>query len=132
RHMVEVLNKVDLMEPDVCKALLARNRVASRMLTGEQIAVSALSGAGLDALVEAVDRRLGAAEQTIRLTLAPEDGAGLAWAYKHGRVLERRDTEKAIYLVMSGADAVVDRFAARFPGRLTIVDEHQRRAATSS
>jgi GTP-binding protein HflX len=132
RGLIEVLNKIDLMEPEVRKALLARNRVAGRMLTGEQIAVSALSGDGLDALMQAVDRRLSAREQAMRLVLAPEDGAGLAWAYKHGRVLERRDTDKAIYLVMSGDDAVVDRFTARFPGRVTIVDENQRRTALSS
>jgi GTP-binding protein HflX len=132
RGLIEVLNKIDLMEPEVRKALLARNRVAGRMLTGEQIAVSALSGDGLEALVQAIDRRLGAREHAMRLVLAPEDGAGLAWAYKHGRVLERRDTEKAIYLVMSGDDAVVDRFAAHFPGRMTIIDEHQRRTALSS
>ena len=132
RVLIEVLNKIDLMEPEVAKALLARNRVSVRMLTGEQVAVSALSGEGLGALVNAIDRRLGLREHAMRLVLAPEDGAGLAWAYKHGRVLERRDTDKAIYVVLSGDDAVVDRFTARFPGRVTIVDENQRRAALSS
>jgi len=132
RRLIEVLNKIDLLEPDVRAAMLARNRVASRMLTGEQIAVSAVSGDGLEALLASIDRLLGAQEHTMRLTLTLDDGAGLAWAYAHGRVLERRDTEKAVYLVIAGDDGVVDRFERRFPKQLTIIQPDQRRRALSS
>ena len=132
RKLVEVLNKIDLLEPDVRDAMLARNLVASRMLTGDQLAVSALSGAGLDILMEAIDRQLGSQEQTMRLMLSLDDGAGLAWAYEHGRVLERRQTEKGIYLVIAGDDTIVDRFSRHFPGKLTIIDQDQRRRAISS
>jgi GTP-binding protein HflX len=131
-RLIEVLNKIDLLEADVRAAMLARNRVASRMLTGEQIAVSAISGDGLDSLLASVDRLLGAQERTMRLALALDDGAGLAWAYAHGRVLERRDTEKAVYLVIAGDESVVDRFERRFPKQLTIIEPHQRRRAISS
>jgi GTP-binding protein HflX len=132
RRLIEVLNKIDLLEDDVRKAMLARNRVASRMLTGEQIAVSALSGDGLEALLTSIDRLLGAQEQTMRLTLPLDDGAGLAWAYAHGRVLERRDTEKNVYLVIAGDDSIVDRFERRFGKQLTIIEADQRRRAISS
>jgi len=132
RGMVEVLNKIDLLDPEVSAALLTRNRVKTRMLSGEQIAVSALTGAGLDSLMLLIDGLLGAQEQTIRLTLAIDDGAGLAWAYKHGRVIERRDDQKAVYLVIGGDAAIVDRFSAHFPGRLTIIDQDQRHRAISS
>jgi GTP-binding protein HflX len=132
RRLIEVLNKLDLLEPDVRASMLARNRVASRMLTGEQIAVSALSGDGLDSLLQSIDRLLGAQERTMRLSLPLDDGAGLAWAYAHGRVLERRDTEKAVYLVIAGDDSIVDRFERRFPKQLTIIEPNQRRKAISS
>jgi GTPase len=132
RRLVEVLNKIDLLEPDVRKAMLTRNRVSARMLTGEQLAVSALSGAGLDDLLNCIDRLLGSQEQTMRLVLGIEDGAGLAWAYAHGRVLERRQTDKGTYLVISGDETIVDRFTRRFPGKLTIIDSDQRRRAISS
>ncbi len=97
-------------------------RVMSRMLTGEQLAVSAVSGAGLDALVESIDRLLGSQEQTMRLVLPVDDGAGLAWAYENGRVLERRQTEKGTYLVIAGDETTVDRFSAASPVSLTIID----------
>ena len=132
RKLIEVLNKIDLLEPEVSAALITRNRVGSRMLTGEQIAVSALNGAGLDSLLRCIDGLLGRQEQTMRLTLAVDDGAGLAWAYENGRVVERRQAENAIYLVIAGDETIVDRFSAHFPGRLTIIHQDQRRRAISS
>jgi 50S ribosomal subunit-associated GTPase HflX len=102
------------------------------MLTGDQLAVSALSGAGLEILMEAIDRLLGSQEQTMRLVLSLDNGVGLAWAYEHGRVLERRQTDKGIYLVIAGDDTIVDRFSRHFPGKLTIIDQDQRRRAISS
>jgi 50S ribosomal subunit-associated GTPase HflX len=102
------------------------------MLTGEQVAVSAITGAGLDSLLQLADALLGSQEQTLRLTLAVEDGAGLAWAHKNGRVVERRQGEKGIYLIIGGDAATVDRFSVRFPGRVTIIDSDQRRRTISS
>ena len=132
RTVVEVLNKIDLLEPDVRGALLARNLVKAEMLTGEQVAASALTGAGCDSLLRLLDRLLSAQEQTLRLHLAPEDGAGLAWAYANGRVIERREGEKGVYLVVAADPGAVERFSARFGNELTIVEADQRRRAMSS
>ncbi len=132
RTIIEVLNKIDLLEAEVRDSLLARNRAKDALLTGESVAVSALSGAGLDSLLKVLDRLLGSHEQTLRLTLAPEDGAGLAWAHANGRVLERRSTEKGLYLVIAAEPATVERFTARFPDQVKIIEEYQRRKAISS
>jgi GTP-binding protein HflX len=132
RTIVEVLNKIDLLEPEVRQSLLVRNRAKDAMLTGESVAVSALSGVGLESLLKLLDRLLGSREQTLRLSLAPEDGAGLAWAHANGRVLERRSTEKGIYLVIAADPATIERFTARFPNQVKIVEENQRRRAISS
>ena len=132
RTVVEVLNKIDLLDPDVAKGLLARNIAKPRMLTGEQVAVSAVTGAGIESLVALLDRLLGSQEETLRVTLSSEDGAGLAWAYAHGRVIERRDSEKAIYLVVAGDTGVVDRFVARFGRKVAILALNQRHQAQSS
>jgi len=132
RSMVEVLNKIDLLEPDVRAAQIARNLAKGRMLTAKEVAVSALTGAGLDSLLEIIDRLLGNEERTMRLTLGVADGAGLAWAYNNGRVLERRETDRAIYLVIAGDPEIIDRFSAHFPGRLDIIEPDRRRCALSS
>ena len=83
-------------------------------------------------LLKLLDRLLGSREQTLRLSLAPEDGAGLAWAHANGRVLERRSTEKGIYLVIAADPPTIEKFTARFGDQLKIIEEDQRRRAVSS
>ena len=131
RTVVEVLNKIDLLERDVRDALLARNRVKAGA-SGESVAVSALTGAGLASLLKLLDGLLGTREQTLRVSLAPEDGKGLAWAHANGRVMDRRSTDKGIYLVIAADPDTVERFTARFGDKVKIVEEPQRRRAASS
>jgi GTPase len=131
RRIVEVMNKIDLLDSDVAAAMLVRNRVRADSAVG-QIAVSARTGAGCGDLLALIDRLLSDKEKTLRLALAPEDGAGLAWAYANGRVLERRGGEKKLYLVIAADPETVERFTARYPGKVTIVDEEQSRKALSS
>ena len=114
--IVEVLNKIDLLDPEVRESLLSRNRAKAALQTDESVAVSALTGAGLDVASEACRPLLGSREQTLRLSLAPDDGAGLAWAHANGRVLERRSTEKGMYLVIAADAATVERFRSALPG----------------
>ena len=123
RPILEVLNKIDLMEQNVSDALLVRNR--SR--TGQAVAVSARTGAGTEDLLSAIDAYLGGRELLLHLTLKPEDGAGFAWAHSHGRVLERHDGEDAMILIIGGSEETYDRFAARFPGNIKLHKEIQRR-----
>jgi GTP-binding protein HflX len=99
-RLVEVLNKTDLVE-DPPPA------------TPGSVPVSALTGDGLDALRELLDARLAAALVTEHFSLAPEDGAGLAWLYEHGEVLERDDTEEAIRLSVRISPTDLARFGQR-------------------
>jgi GTP-binding protein HflX len=102
RRTVEVLNKADLMGgvdavPEIPGA----------------IAVSALTGDGLDALRATLDERLAAGMETLELDLSPSDGAGLAWLYEHGEVVRRDDAEDAIRLTVRLSPADRARFAGR-------------------
>jgi GTP-binding protein HflX len=127
RTLVEVLNKIDLLDKDIADSLLARNKVRP----DGPIAVSALSGAGTSDLLVSLDRHLGALDQLFLITLKPEDGAGLAWVYGHGRVLERTDGEDAIGLIVSADGKTVDKFRGRFPGNMEFLHENQMRAGNS-
>ena len=102
-RVVEVLNKADLLG-----GIDAVTRRAP-----EAVAVSALTGEGLEELRLAIDRRLSAGMETIEVDLPTTDGAGLAWLYQHGEVLSRQDGEEAIRLTVRISPA--DR--ARFEGR---------------
>jgi GTP-binding protein HflX len=101
-RVVEVLNKVDLLG----------GVDAAPRLEGT-IAVSALTGDGLERLREALDERLAAGMETTEYRLAPSDGAGIAWLYEHGEILSREDGEEAIRLTVRLSPADRARFEQR-------------------
>jgi GTP-binding protein HflX len=101
-RVVEVLNKADLM-----------GGVGAVPHPDGAIAVSALTGDGLDTLRAALDRRLAAGMETAEYRLAPSDGAGIAWLYEHGEVIGRDDAEEAIRLTVRLSPAARARFEQR-------------------
>jgi len=111
RPFVEVLNKIDLIAPEVRAGMVtANNRAAG------PIAVSALTGEGLDRLQERFEALLTGANIRFRLTLAHADGEGLAWAYRHAQVLGRADRAKGVELTLAVDPQSVDRFRAKYRG----------------
>jgi len=114
RPIVEILNKIDLLEPSVRKALLARNSSIG------PIAISALTGEGLPALLARFEAVLAHDNFMLRLTLSSDDGEGLAWVYRHGQVRERHDGETVIEVLLAIDPRDVSRFEARFGRKLSI------------
>jgi GTP-binding protein HflX len=92
-RVIEALNKIDLLAPDARESVL--NQAAR---DPNVVALSALDGQGIDRLLALFDARLTAAREVIELTLPHSDGAGLAWLYRHGEILSRRDEEAGIHL----------------------------------
>jgi GTP-binding protein HflX len=89
---IDVLNKADLLG--------GVDAVPGQVEGQTTIAISALSGEGLDALRAAIDARLASAKEVASFELVPSDGAKLAWLYRHGEVLTREDEEEAIRLTV--------------------------------
>jgi GTP-binding protein HflX len=111
RPFVEVLNKIDLVEPEVRAGLAGGNGRANG-----PVAVSAVTGEGLDRLQERFESLLTAANIRFRLTLPHSDGAGLAWAYRHAQVLGRQDQSSGVELTLAIDPRDVDRFHQKFTG----------------
>ncbi|MCO6382140.1 GTPase HflX [Oceanicola sp. 502str15] len=86
---LELWNKSDLLEPEQAEAL--RNQASRR---DEVLVISAVSGAGLDELQEAVTAELEGARITERLKLAFADGRQRAWLHEHDVVESEVQTEK--------------------------------------
>ncbi len=128
RAVIEVLNKIDLLSPETRKGLLARNLARP----DGPIAVSALAGEGLDSLKLMLERLLGSGEQVFRLKLDNADGAGLAWAHAHGRVRERHDRKDGVELIVALNPEAFERFTARFPQGISLLEENQRVRRLSS
>ena len=96
-RLIEVWNKIDLLEGDERERL---TNVASR--SDDRIAlVSAVSGAGVTALLEKVEHLLGSTRRTRRLCLNHDQGAAINWLYDLGAVLERHDDAQGIQLVVA-------------------------------
>jgi len=86
-RVVEVWNKIDRMSPD------ERVRIFNSAERQQRLAVSALTGEGIEHLLAAIEQRLGEQRQTLQLLIDPSDGAGLSWLYRHSEVLSRELAE---------------------------------------
>ncbi len=117
-RVVEVLNKTDQM-PATARGALHMRLANQRMMEGEEraVAVSALTGEGLDDLLELLDRRVSAERQVLELSVNLSDGRALAWLYEHGQVLDRRDEDGQAHLHVALAPADAARFESRFVGQ---------------
>lgn len=116
--MLEVRNKLDLLDDDGRLALL--NRAAR---SAQTIGVSALTGEGVTALLEAVDARLGAHEQARRLLVPATDGAALAWLHAHMTVDRQEAADAGMRLDVRGGAEDFGKFFKRFPDVSELVSQ---------
>jgi GTP-binding protein HflX len=99
------LNKVDLL------SLNDRSRIDNQVARQEGlIAGSAMTGEGIPALLDLIDKRLAAARQIIDIDLGHAEGAVLAWLYRRGDIIGRKDGPKGIHLTVGLDPADVARF----------------------
>ncbi len=117
RLLIEALNKIDLLPEEAREGLLAQNRINS----DAPIAISAVSGLGLDILLERIALILGKERIILFLKLDAADGEGLAWSYAHAHVLSRRDTENGPHLEIAVDPYELERFSMKFGERLKAV-----------
>ncbi|MDN6714788.1 MAG: GTPase HflX, partial [Acetobacter sp.] len=82
-RVIEVLNKVDLL-----------GEHAAALQGDESVAISAITGDGLDRLLARIDQRITSGMEMVRYALPLADGAALAWLYQHGEVIGRNDREE--------------------------------------
>ncbi|MGN6819043.1 MAG: GTPase HflX [Sphingomonas sp.] len=89
----EAWNKIDLLEGDARTDALVE---ASRR--DDVVAISAMSGEGVEELKREVAAKLTAGHRRYSITLDAADGAGAAWLHQHGEVLEQEiDDDRATY-----------------------------------
>ena len=70
---------------------------------------------GEKALIATIDERITDHFRTAEVSLAHDDGASLAWLYDHGNIIERRNEEDAIHLMVRMDAANWARFERRRP-----------------
>ena len=96
---IEVLNKADLL-----------GGPANVPHRNGQVVISAVTGAGLEALQVEIDQRLSEAMSLAGYEVPVVDGAALAWLYAHGEVLSRDDGEERVAIAVRMLPADMARF----------------------
>ena len=89
KRVLEVWNKVDRLDET------ARNNLprAGRDGGGIPVSVSALTGAGIDALLAEVEKRIAGGLEEITVRLSPGEMPVIDWIYRNGQVVARSDDD---------------------------------------
>lgn len=109
--LLEVWNKMDLLDPDAAAAMVEQSRRNPDMLP-----VSALTGAGAETLLARLDAILALALTPLWIELDLTEGRALAWLYEHGDVRARCDDDRHARLEVGLTPANLVRFSRMFPG----------------
>ncbi|MEG9861132.1 MAG: GTPase HflX [Parvularculales bacterium] len=102
--IVQVLNKIDRLPHD-----------SRETGSNKGIPISAMTGEGVDALLNHLDTLLGAQETIISLDLGPADEACRAWLYRHSRIVSQHNEAGRIFLEVAFSSVALGRFQKRFP-----------------
>jgi GTP-binding protein HflX len=87
--ILEVWNKIDLLSAVTRAEAISAAQWAER----KPALVSAVTGEGIEALLDAIDARLGRADAIVELLIPPHEGRLVNWLYEEGQVLAREDLE---------------------------------------
>ncbi len=110
-RMIEVWNKVDRLAIEARPALPP----GPAQIRRATLPVSALTGEGIDALLDVIDAELSEQANVTELTLLPEDGEGLAWIYANTQVISRiAKSDGKVELRVAVPPAQWSRFEKRF------------------
>jgi GTP-binding protein HflX len=110
---IEAWNKIDAVEGEGDLRAAARSRAEVAEGTPSDplpVAISAVTGEGVDELAKLIDQELTALREEHTFTLQPEAGEAAAWLYRHGDVLADDSGE-------AGARTIRVRLEARDVGR---------------
>lgn len=107
--MVEVWNKIDLLDEEAKEVFLAR--AVTDRAGNKPLPVSAVTGEGIDALLAKVAQLVDAAGEEMDIVLEPQQGELLAFLYNQGRVLDRfEDEDGKVHLRVKLSDQAYGRF----------------------
>lgn len=116
QHVIEAWNKADQLSAEDHEELVWRAKLPKRENGPVSIVTSAVTGAGVDALLEQVELALSVNDVALRLEFGPSDAEALAFVHRHGAILSEttdRDTGVvSVHVRLSEADA--GRFNQRY------------------
>ena len=109
--VIEAWNKVDRLDAEEAASL----RVEA-VRREDAVVLSAISGAGVDALLGCIAEHLGKGAQVHEVVLDASDGEAIAWLHQHGEVLSQESENLRTRLQVRIAKAQWERFESRRNG----------------
>ncbi|MGB3831991.1 MAG: GTPase HflX [Mesorhizobium sp.] len=112
-RVIEVWNKIDLLDEAHRDRLLAEGGQA-----GPHVAVSAVTGEGIEALLALIEARVSGELQPLSVTLAPGQLSLIDWLYRNGDVTARTDNEDgSVSLTLVATQSARDEIRHRLRGK---------------
>lgn len=90
KRVIEVWNKIDLLDDNNRSRLLADAADGSK---GPPIAISAVTGEGIDALKAVIETRMAGELEDLTVTIEPAQFGLVDWLYRNGDIVSRTDNE---------------------------------------
>jgi GTP-binding protein HflX len=88
-RIIEVWNKIDLLDPD---HLVAMQNLLTVLPAGpRRMAISAVTGQGIDELLKAIEVRVEGVSETVKVRVPVMAMTLVDWIYRNGTVIERKD-----------------------------------------
>ena len=91
--IVEAWNKWDLLTAE--EQAMRQDLISARIAEVPVVPISALTCAGVEALLEQLGQMLTGGAQTLEFTIPLSDGQRLAWLHAHGDIQEEAEAETA-------------------------------------
>jgi GTP-binding protein HflX len=107
-HIMMVANKIDMLPSG------ERAKITRELADDRGAAISAAAGTGIPQLLKQIDARLSERDEFREYVLPIEAGEALAWLYRHGEVISRKDNKKTMKLRVSLALEKAQQFEKRF------------------
>jgi GTP-binding protein HflX len=119
RVLIEVWNKIDLLDDDHRHEALARAKRGADGALAPAMPVSAVTGEGVEALLGRLGDLIDQDEPVIA-NLPADGGRALAWLYRHGRIVDRADqADGGVRLAVRLDHQSLGRFERLFPEAVT-------------
>ena len=114
KRVVEVWNKIDLLDEDHRARLLEDDAARKR----PPVAISAITGEGLDTLMETIEAHVSGELSPLTVTLTPAQLGLIDWLYRNGDVTWRADNEDgSVTLTLLATQNAREEIESRLRGR---------------
>lgn len=112
RRVLEVWNKVDLLDPNDRERMLEAGTNAGGI---RPVAISAITGEGVHALSSLIEERIAGVLASVDISLSAAQAGDVDWIYRNGEVTARKDRDDGgIDLTIRATEAIRKELAERF------------------